>query len=127
MNCAGKSEEIEVATNSVPTVRLVSLSVRHYLVTVVLGLGSLSGYFSNSGYGNPWFDALEKPSFIPPGWVFGAAWTTLYTLMGISLALVIYAFSGIILTLARMASDNLARAGVAQQDEGAVRVDVGRG
>lgn len=60
-------------------------------VPVVLGLGSLSGYLSNSGYGNPWFDALTKPSFIPPGWVFGAVWTTLYTLMGIALALVLAA------------------------------------
>lgn len=60
-------------------------------VPVVVVLGSLSGYYANSGYGNPWFDALEKPSFIPPGWVFGATWTTLYTLMGIGLALVIAA------------------------------------
>jgi translocator protein len=60
-------------------------------VPLVLGLGTLSGMLSNSGYGNPWFDALTKPSFIPPGWVFGAAWTTLYTLMGIALAIVLAA------------------------------------
>lgn len=58
------------------------------LVTVpaiVLG-GSASGWLSGSGYGNPWFDALTKPPFMPPGWTFGVAWTTLYTLMGIALA-----------------------------------------
>ena len=52
-------------------------------------LGSASGWLSGSGYGNPWFDRLEKPFFMPPGWVFGAAWTTLYTLMGLSLALIL--------------------------------------
>jgi tryptophan-rich sensory protein len=62
-----------------------------FTIPVVLALGSLSGYLSNSGYGNPWFDALRKPSFIPPGWVFGAAWTTLYTLLGAALAMVLAA------------------------------------
>ncbi len=57
-------------------------------VPVVLLLGNLIGYVSNSGFGNPWFDAVEKPSFMPPGWVFGAVWTILYTLMGIALAIV---------------------------------------
>ena len=60
-------------------------------VPAIVVAGNLSGYLSNSGFSNPWFDAVEKPSFMPPGWVFGAAWTTLYTLMGISLALVIAA------------------------------------
>jgi hypothetical protein len=23
---------------------------------------------SGSGYGNPWFDVLVKPPFVPPGW-----------------------------------------------------------
>ena len=48
--------------------------LRYALVTVpaVLLLGTLSGRLSGSGYGNPWFDALAKPAFMPPGWVFGA-------------------------------------------------------
>ena len=61
------------------------------LVTVpaIVLLGSASGWLSGSGYGNPWFEALAKPFFMPPGWVFGAAWTTLYALLGVALALVL--------------------------------------
>ena len=58
-------------------------------VPVLVLAGSASGWLSNSGYGNPWFDALEKPSFMPPGWLFGVAWTILYALMGASLALIL--------------------------------------
>jgi tryptophan-rich sensory protein len=58
-------------------------------VPLIVGLGTLSGFLSNSGFGNPWFDALRKPSFMPPGWAFGAAWTTLYTMLGIALAAVL--------------------------------------
>jgi tryptophan-rich sensory protein len=60
-------------------------------VPVIVVAGSLSGLLSNSGFGNPWFDAVEKPGFMPPGWVFGVTWTTLYTLMGISVARIISA------------------------------------
>jgi translocator protein len=52
-------------------------------------LGSASGWLSGSGYGNSWFDALEKPFFMPPGWVFGLVWPLLYLLMGIALAMVL--------------------------------------
>ena len=52
-------------------------------------LGSASGWLSGSGYGNPWFDALQKPFFMPPGWAFGLVWPILYVLMGVALAMVL--------------------------------------
>jgi len=52
-------------------------------------LGGASGWLSNSGYGNPWFDSLVKPPFMPPGWAFGVVWPILYALMGIALAMII--------------------------------------
>ena len=67
--------------------------LRYALVTVpaVVLLGTLSGQLSGSGYGNAWFDALAKPGFMPPGWVFGAAWTALYVLLGLALAMLLHA------------------------------------
>ncbi len=67
--------------------------LRHALFTVpaVLLLGTLSGRLANAGAGNPWFDALVKPETMPPGWVFGLAWTILYILLGLSLAMVLHA------------------------------------
>lgn len=61
------------------------------LVTVpaIVLLGSASGWLSNSGYSNAWFAELEKPFYMPPGWVFGAAWTALYTMLGLALALIL--------------------------------------
>lgn len=60
-------------------------------VPLILLLGILSGRLSNSGYGNPWFDALAKPAIMPPGWAFGVAWTILYILMGFALAIILNA------------------------------------
>lgn len=67
--------------------------LRYALLTVpaVLLLGTLSGRLAESGYGNPWFDALVKPASMPPGWVFGLAWTILYVCLGLALALVLHA------------------------------------
>jgi len=60
-----------------------------FTVPAIVLAGSASGWLSGSGYGNPWFDQLVKPPFMPPGWVFGVAWTTLYTLLGLSLAAIL--------------------------------------
>lgn len=66
---------------------------RWALVTVplILFLGTLVGRLSNSGYGNAWFDALEKPAIMPPGWAFGVAWAILYVLQGLALAMILNA------------------------------------
>lgn len=67
--------------------------LRYALVTVplVLLLGVLSGRASNSGHGNAWFDALVKPEAMPPDWPFGIAWTILYMLLGLALAMILHA------------------------------------
>jgi len=54
---------------------------------ICLTLGFLSGYFAGSA-ATDWYQNLNKPFFQPPPWVFGPAWTLLYILMGISVALI---------------------------------------
>ncbi|QNM83442.1 tryptophan-rich sensory protein [Sphingomonas sabuli] len=65
--------------------------VRIALVAVLVFemLGWASGYLSQSGYGNSWFDALQKPSFMPPGWLFGVVWPILYAMLGVAVAMII--------------------------------------
>lgn len=58
------------------------------LVPLLVLLGFLSGQAAQSGPGNPWFDALEKPGIFPPPATFGIVWTVLYVVMGIALAMI---------------------------------------
>jgi tryptophan-rich sensory protein len=39
-----------------------------------LGLG---GFFTGNGVSSDWYVNLNKAPWTPPGWVFGAAWTTI--------------------------------------------------
>lgn len=43
------------------------------------------GKFSMQEGKDTWYQALKKPYFFPPDYVFGPVWTILYTMMGVSL------------------------------------------
>jgi tryptophan-rich sensory protein len=60
-------------------------------VPLVLLLGFWSGNLAPSGNENAWYAALAKPALTPPGWLFPVAWTTLYTLLGLAVAIVLNA------------------------------------
>lgn len=67
--------------------------LRWAVVTVpfILLLGFTSARLAPSGNANPWFARLVKPAIMPEEWVFPAAWTALYILMGLALAMIINA------------------------------------
>jgi translocator protein len=71
--------------------RMSFLRYALFTVPAIVLLGTLSGALAQSGYDNLWFLALRRPASLPPGWVFGAAWTILYILLGLSLAMLLHA------------------------------------
>jgi translocator protein len=47
--------------------------------------GSLAaGFIGSRWMPGAWYDALIKPSFNPPDWIFAPVWTLLYVLMGVA-------------------------------------------
>jgi len=63
--------------------KLLALSV---LITQLVGT---SGSLFTMGSLNNWYPNLIKPAYTPPEYLFGPVWIVLYTLMGISLYLVL--------------------------------------
>jgi translocator protein len=41
-----------------------------------------------------WYEALRKPTWQPPNWLFGPVWTTLYVMLAVALALLLRARPG---------------------------------
>ncbi|WP_235534999.1 TspO/MBR family protein [Sphingomonas sp. Leaf339] len=60
-------------------------------VPLVLLLGFASSKTAPAGSDNLWYQALAKPAQTPPDWVFPVAWTTIYILMGVAVAIVLNA------------------------------------
>ncbi|HEX8555718.1 MAG TPA: TspO/MBR family protein [Sphingomonas sp.] len=60
-------------------------------VPLILLLGFVSGMSVPAGNDNRWYQALAKPALTPPGWAFPVAWTTIYVLLGLALAMVLNA------------------------------------
>ncbi|SEM52595.1 TspO and MBR related proteins [Sphingomonas gellani] len=60
-------------------------------VPAVLLLGFASGRSVPAGEHNPWYVALRKPELTPPGWAFPVAWSLLYVLLGVALAMILHA------------------------------------
>jgi translocator protein len=56
-------------------------------LVLVFAVAAVGGFASASGL-RDWYDGLDKAPWNPPGWVFGPAWTVLYTLMAIAAWLV---------------------------------------
>lgn len=48
-----------------------------------IGVAAVGGMATEIG---PWYDALEKPSWQPPDWLFGPAWTVIFALCAFSFA-----------------------------------------
>lgn len=62
----------------VPSSRWITLAG---FLLLVIGGGMAIGYVTRP---DAWYTTLAKPSFNPPNWVFGPAWTILYVLIAIA-------------------------------------------
>lgn len=80
---------MEIATKE----QLRGAFLRWAVVTVplVLLLGFGSSRIAPAGAENRWYAALIRPGITPPDWVFPVAWSVLYILMGLALAMIINA------------------------------------
>lgn len=60
-------------------------------VPFILLLGFTAARLAPTGNANRWYAALAKPAGTPPDWAFPVAWTVIYVLLGLSLAMIVNA------------------------------------
>lgn len=67
--------------------------LRWAVVTVpfVVLLGFTSARLVPTGSESRWYAALAKPAITPPDWAFPVAWTTIYVMLGLALAMILHA------------------------------------
>jgi tryptophan-rich sensory protein len=61
---------------------------KYLILFLVINFGGLAigAWLMNDGPQSSWYANLNKAPWTPPGWVFGAAWTTIMILFSIYLA-----------------------------------------
>lgn len=65
----------------------MTIATRNKFVPIVLaaaaaiGVAALGGLMTDLG---PWYLSLDKPSWQPPDWLFGPAWTLIYALVAVA-------------------------------------------
>ena len=64
-----------------------SLLALGFALILTFGAAAIGGVATGTSV-NSWYLELAKPTWNPPGWVFGPVWTLLYTMMAISAWLV---------------------------------------
>jgi len=66
------------------------LDITKFIISLLIcqGAGFAGSLFTRMSVAT-WYQTLQKPSFAPPNWAFAPAWITIFTLMAISLFLVI--------------------------------------
>lgn len=62
--------------------------VTKIILFLILNFGALAlgGIFAGKGVPSDWYVNLDKAPWTPPGWVFGAAWTTIMICFSVYMA-----------------------------------------
>lgn len=62
--------------------------ITRIVIFLVLNFGALAigGLFTGKGVPSDWYMELNKAPWTPPGWVFGAAWTTIMICFSVYMA-----------------------------------------
>lgn len=66
------------------------MNIKAMIIFFILNFGALGlgGFFTGDGVPSEWYQELNKAPWTPPGWVFGAAWTSIMVCFSIFLGLV---------------------------------------
>ncbi len=60
-----------------------------YIIAIVIcQLAGIIGSLFTTPAVRGWYAGINRPSFSPPNWLFAPVWTTLFVLMGISVAII---------------------------------------